>query len=207
MNQLPLSEKRSDCTNPVPTRKAKVPEISKPVKKALRKMWIDGNLWIRNDILSKLLSAMLQDATGDSRPVEAKSWTQAAGRCHEWTNGVNKGPASMPGSFQKALLSIRAVGILKANIIGHWTHAMKTCHLARAKYNSDAILANVDDQTVEYYIMKLNHELQRTNCHSTKKSAPNRVQWYTSSVPFKYRRPWVTRTLQILPMNNPQNMF
>jgi len=159
-------------------RQRKVAQLDKSVKRAVRKMWLDGDLWASQGHLAGLLGEMLQEATGAAEPVPLEGWASAAAACVEWTDGTNRGPASRPGRFQQALLAIRTVASRKANIIQHWIRSVKMCPRARATYHSDMLLSNVDDDDVEHHVNRLNHELSRTNSHGTKKLAANRATWY-----------------------------
>lgn len=146
--------------------------------KLLGKMWRDGDLWVSLPHLGRLLSAMLQEATQTSAPVPPESWSGAAPGCVEWTTGENKGKASAPGSFQRALLRTRPLGSTKVNILQHWYRLVMTCPLTHMKYHCRTVLANVQPEQAEYTLYRINHELSRINSNKKKRNCKGRRLWY-----------------------------
>jgi hypothetical protein len=143
---------------------------------------MDGAVWNSHQQLSSLLGITLKEATNADEPVAAEEWCAASRRCNEWTCGENKGPKTAAGSFQLALLSERTLvhdkQAKRGNIVSLWLRVIPSLPQARLKHNVGRMLSTVDDAAATQYIIRLNHELARTNNHTKKQHAKGRQKWY-----------------------------
>jgi hypothetical protein len=143
---------------------------------------MDGAVWNSHQQLSSLLGITLKEATNADEPVPAEEWCAASRRCNEWTSGENKGPKTAAGSFQRALLSERTLvddmQTKRGNIVSLWLRVIPSLPQARLKHNVGSMLSTVDDAAATQYIIRLNHELARTNNHTKKQDAKGRQKWY-----------------------------
>ena len=164
------------------TRKARVLQLPGAVKRCLRKCWMDGEVWNCDQQLSSLLGITLKEATNADEPIPAEEWCAASRRCNEWTCGENKGPKTAAGSFQRALLSERTLvhekHVKRGNIVSLWLRVIPGLPQARVKHNVGKMLSTVDDAAATQYIIRLNHDLARTNNHKKKQDAKGRQKWY-----------------------------
>ena len=65
----PNSEVGDEARGMPGQRQRKFARLDKSVKRAVRKMWLDGGLWASQGHLAGLLSEMLHEATGAAEPV------------------------------------------------------------------------------------------------------------------------------------------